>query len=336
MSGGLLSASGTDTEQDVDHGTLLTESSPEADGHGQDPTSLQDSAYEHSTSGPQNMSLEERKKHRAEVARMAKATKAGERARPLSALFADPAHAVAVHGMLHSGMLASREVRAKKWKVKPKWLGSMTDVLAKILLDVEWSCWGDLLSTIETAKEQGLVKPLSFAFVRMYDETPQLMGTYGLSEKGEKEGGITTAKVMAANLGFSMTLQMRAAPSRQEGSARAGANTLPLPLSEFQIIHGGLGSTLADLQDMTGPATLHCIQRHMWMSPAEQRRVELLFPRCVILRMTDMHGSNLAAERHEATLRSKWASALFRCCMHRIQTAEKVLLQGLERKTESF
>ena len=40
--------------------------------------------------------------------------------------------------------------------------------------------------------------------------------------------------------------------------------------------------------------------------------------------------------RHEATLRSKWASALFRCCMHRIQTAEKVLLQGLERKTESF
>ena len=340
MSGGLLSASGTDTEQDVDHGTLLTESSPEADGHGQDPTSLQDSAYEHSTSGPQNMSLEERKKHRAEVARMAKATKAGERARPLSALFADPAHAVAVHGMLHSGMLASREVRAKKWKVKPKWLGSMTDVLAKILLDVEWSCWDDLLSTIETAKEQGLVKPLSFAFVRMYDETPQLMGTYGLSEQGEKEGGITTAKVMAANLGFSMTLEIvirLASSGKEEGSTReAGADTPPSPISEFHIIHGGLGSTLSSLQDMTGPTTLHCIQRVMWMSPADQQRIEQLFLRCRILRMSDLHASNLAAERYEAGVRAKWASALFRCCMHRIQTSEKVLLQGLEQKTNCF
>ena len=49
-----------------------------------------------------------------------------------------------------------------------------------------------------------------------------------------------------------------------------------------------------------------------------------------------MHGSNLAAERYEATQRLKWASALFRCCMHRIQAAEKVLLQGLERRAGSF
>ena len=239
MSGGLLSASSFDSEQDTGHCTLLTESSSEADGRGE---------------GPQNipLSLEERKKHRAEVARRAKAAKAAKGARPLPAPFADPAHTAAVHGTLHSATLASREVRAQKWKVKPKWLGAMTDVLAKILLDTEWSCWCDLLATIETAKEQGWVKPLSFAFVRMYDETPQQMGTYCLGEQGQKLGGITTAKVMAANLGFSMTLQMRAAPSRQEGSARAGANTLPLPLSEFQIIHGGLGSTLADLQDMTG------------------------------------------------------------------------------------
>ena len=170
----------------------------------------------------------------------------------------------------------------------------------------------------------------------MYGETPQQMGTYCLGEQGQKLGGVTTAKVMAANLGFSMTLQMRAAPSCQEGSARAGANTLPLPLSEFQIIHGGLGSTLANLQDISGPTTLHCIQRLMWMSPADQRRVELLFSRCVILRMSDLHGSNVAAERREAALRSKWASAFFRCCMHRIQTSEKILLQGLEQRTESF
>ena len=150
---------------------MLTESSSEADGCVQ---------------GPQNMSLEERKKRRAEVARRAKAAKAAEGARPLPAPFADLAHTAAVHGMLHSATLASREVRAQKFNVKPKWLASMTDVLAKIRLDSDWSCWDELLSTIEIAKEQGWVKPLSFAFVRMYDETPQQMGTYCLGEQGQK------------------------------------------------------------------------------------------------------------------------------------------------------
>ena len=72
------------------------------------------------------------------------------------------------------------------------------------------------------------------------------------------------------------------------------------------------------------------------MSLADQRRIEKLFERCIILTMSDMHGSSFAAERYEATQLPKWASALFRCCMHRIQTAEKVLLQGLEQRTESF
>ena len=72
------------------------------------------------------------------------------------------------------------------------------------------------------------------------------------------------------------------------------------------------------------------------MSPADQQRIEQLFLRCRILRMSDLHASNLAAERYEAGVRAKWASALFRCCMHRIQTSEKVLLQGLEQRTESF
>ena len=117
MSGGLLSASSTDSGQDVGQCTMLTESSSEADGRGE---------------GPQNMSAEERKKRRAEVARRAKAAKAAEGARPLPAPFADLAHTAVVHCMLHSATLASREVRAKKWKVKPKWLGAMTEVLAKL------------------------------------------------------------------------------------------------------------------------------------------------------------------------------------------------------------
>ena len=73
--------------------------------------------------------------------------------------------------MLHSATLASRKVRAKTWKVKPDWLRSMINVCAKVLLDVGWSCCNEVLFTIEIAKEHGWVKPLSFAFVRMYDES---------------------------------------------------------------------------------------------------------------------------------------------------------------------
>ena len=137
LTGGLLSASGTDSEQDISHSTLLTESSPEADSHGEDPSSPQDGTDARPTFGPQNLSLEERKKHRAEVARRAKAAKG---VRPLSTPWADPAHAAAVDSMLHSATLTSREVRAKTWKVKPDWLRSMINVLAKIFADVEWSC----------------------------------------------------------------------------------------------------------------------------------------------------------------------------------------------------
>ena len=68
----------------------------------------------------------------------------------------------------------------------------MIDVLAKILLDADWKSWNELLDSIEIAKEQGWAKPLSFAFVRMYDETPQQMGTYCLGEQGEKLGEVTT------------------------------------------------------------------------------------------------------------------------------------------------
>jgi len=170
-------------------------------------------------------------------------------------------------------------------KVKADWPCSMINVLAKIRLDVEWNCWDELLSAIEIAKEHGWVKPLSFAFVRMYDETPQVM--YSLGDQGQKQGGTTIAKVMASNLGFSMTLEVLLRPvssCKEEGSARAaGADTHPLPISEFHVIHGGLGSTLTSMQDMTGPTTLHCIQRFMWMSLADQRRIEQLFERCIIL-----------------------------------------------------
>ena len=109
---------------------LCLQSSLEADSHGEDPSSPQDGTDARPTFGPQNMSLEERKKHRAEVARRAKAAKG---VRPLSTPWADPAHAAAVDSMLHSATLASREVRAKTWKVKPDWLRSMINVLAKIL-----------------------------------------------------------------------------------------------------------------------------------------------------------------------------------------------------------
>ena len=81
LTGGLLSASGTDSEQDIGHSTLLTESSPEADSHGEDQSSPQDGTDARSTFCPQKMSSEERKEHRAEVARRAKAAK---RVRPLS------------------------------------------------------------------------------------------------------------------------------------------------------------------------------------------------------------------------------------------------------------
>ena len=94
MSGGLLSASSFDSEQDTGHCTLLTESSSEADGRGEGPQGIP-------------LSLEERKKHRAEVARRAKAAKAAKGARPLPAPFADPAH-TAPPPAQHNGIALAR------------------------------------------------------------------------------------------------------------------------------------------------------------------------------------------------------------------------------------
>ncbi len=63
------------------------------------------------------------------------------------------------------------------------------------------------------------------------------------------------------------------------------------------IIHGSLGTRLTALANQQAPTILACIQQAMSLPPGERQLVEQLFPRTVVLRNTDLHAPNLAAER---------------------------------------
>ncbi len=63
------------------------------------------------------------------------------------------------------------------------------------------------------------------------------------------------------------------------------------------------------------------ILKHMVLPTAARELIESLFPRQISLRQSDLHKSNLAAERGVARTWA-WPSALFRCSLHRIRTAE--------------
>ena len=305
----------------------------------------------------QALPAQERKRRRAQIAREAKRAKmeqhrAGERPVAFPIAWSE-AQQRAVQDSLWQRTLASKASRAQNLGVSADWLHRMNMVLSEMLLLAEQEAWQAFLSIVAQESRAGRFRAHMFGYTRMYDETPQRAWVFSLDETGAKDGSATTAKVMASHVGFVMVLEVvckdtetvkaEVTPAAMvhvalaDSRSNAAEHIEDQSQGELHIIHGGLGTPLANLASLKGPVVLHSIRANMWMNPEIQEQIENTFARCVLLRMSDMHSSNTCAEREEARrVGSRWASSFFRCSMHRIRTAELTWLKHLELRVESF
>ena len=259
-----------------------------------------------------------------------------------NSLWATPEHAAAASVQVFKPTLSSTAAAARFLKVSRPWLQRLNVVAASSLLKAEWEAFGHLLHEVELAKDRALITPISFVWSRMYDETPARSWTHVVNSAGELQGQATIAKVMACMLDFAFVFA--AAPDQHgeplPAQQHCGPPTSPAhsrgdPEQALHMIRGSLGTQLVALSSQHGEVVLEAIQRSMSMTPEHQALVNKLFPARVVVRQTDMHRSQIAAERELSRQAPGWASALFRCGMHRARTGELHTL-GLDAKTESF
>ena len=158
---------------------------------------------------------------------------------------------------------------------------------------------------------------VAFVWRREYDETPTHCRTHAVAEDGAAVKETTSAKVMAASSAFAIVVELGGA---------------------VHTIHGELPSPLVNMLDATGPTTLKAIRRTMLppLPASVATAVQERFGIVAVVRCSDLHRSNLAAERHEA-LTGTWRvpHVLFRCSVHRARTAERNT-QRLDQQIESF
>ena len=98
---------------------------------------------------------------------------------------------------------------------------------------------------------------------------------------------------------------------------------------------GGFHQKLAAVASQMQEIVLQAISLTMTLQGKLRQTVEELFPVTVILRQSTLHRSGIAAEREETRQRRSWVSALFRCCMHRLRTANLCTIT-LDHRTEAF
>ena len=252
----------------------------------------------------------------------------GGRCHQESAQWQDRGKQEAAHKILYEDIVASTRAVAKLAGVDRSWLTRLLNNAACAAMRVEQAAFSNLLHAIRAAKEGGWVEPLSFTWGRMYDETPAHMWTHVISSSGSMEGDSSTAKVMACLISFSMAL--RVTPSR--GPPPTLDTERPI---ELHIIHGNLSTRLSNLTSLHAEMVHESMRQTMWMTDDHQREVEDLFPRRHIARCSDLHPSNIAAERAESRRLKTWGSSLYRCGMHRSRTAEKHTLD-IVADTEAF
>jgi hypothetical protein len=175
----------------------------------------------------------------------------------------------------------------------------------------------------------------------MYDETPARAWTHIIKPAGELEGHAAVAKVIASLLSFSMVLDVSGELDDSQLSScdcsEAGASGMSTSASASQslVLWGGFHQKLAAMASQTQEIVLQAIRSTMTLQGKLRQTVEELFPVTVILRQSDLHRSGIAAEREETRQRRSWVSALFRCCMHRVRTAELCTIT-LDHRTEAF
>ena len=115
-------------------------------------------------------------------------------------------------------------------------------------------------------------------------------------------------------------------------------------MPRFCTIVGDISTRLQNMNDLLATTTLNAIRDTMLppLSRAAAAQVQREFPTVLIIRCTDSHRSNIAAEREETrsgswigTPASPSPSVFFRCGLHRGRSAEKGC-QDLDGETESF
>ena len=210
-----------------------------------------------------------------------------------------------------------------------------------------------LLALLRTIREwQSSLQPVLFAESRMYDETPWRSRVGDMGEDGEMDVDDVAAKIMACTLQFVMVLRPSARAKQEADAAccsQEGCVVVPRPGAagnvevgspgapqQDVIIQGQLFTLLVPMADQEAHTVLTAIRQKMQLPARVAGAVASIFPRHAVLRCSDLHRSNLAAERQEDRAEGKRRpSALFRCAMHRSRTAEQRTLE-LDAATESF
>ena len=210
-----------------------------------------------------------------------------------------------------------------------------------------------LLALLRTIREwQSSLQPVLFAESRMYDETPWRSRVGDMGEDGEMDVDDVAAKIMACTLQFVMVLRPSARAKQEADAAccsQEGCVVVPRPGAagnvevgspgapqQDVIIQGQLFTLLVPMADQEAHTVLTAIRQKMQLPATVAGAVASIFPRHAVLRCSDLHRSNLAAERQEDRAEGKRRpSALFRCAMHRSRTAEQRTLE-LDAATESF
>ena len=290
--------------------------------------------------------LVQRKADRAARAREAlkrqRALALGDQEAPDGCGWATVEHEAAARVQIFRPTLSSTSAAARFLAVERRWIQRLNVVAASSLLRSELEAFSRLLQEVELAKESAVISPISFVWSRMYDETPARSWTHVIGSAGEVQGQAAIAKIMACTLDFAMVLAITASqhhePSlaqqtRGQASSTAHAQAHS-PQAQF-VIRGSIGTKLVALSSQHGEVVLEAIQRSMSLAPEHTALVQKLFAARVVVRQTDLHRSQLAAERELCKQAPRWPSALFRCGMHRARTGELHTL-GLDAKTESF
>lgn len=120
-----------------------------------------------------------------------------------------------------------------------------------------------------------------------------------------------------------------------QGEAMTGPDTSPGPAPEFTIIRGSVRSPLVAMASHRKEVVLQAILQQMSPDAQQEALIEGIFPARAVIRDTDLHRAQLAAERELSRRKRKWASGLFRCGLHRARSAEIAALR-CDPRVESF
>ena len=280
---------------------------------------------------------------------------------PLAASVAEPedSKTKAARALLTSGLRTSLKAFSDRHGVDFKWARRLLMISGSVILEKQRAEFRRLLVGILASKGAD-VRARLFSWLRSYDETPRLCRVSTLNVDGSLESEASHAKIMCAFLRFSMTLELRIARNPD--------------VWRSCIIHGALGSELLPVANQTIPFVAKYISEMLSLPDDCEAIVTQAFDAQVALRSSDMHTAYTPAERANALVCRKkikqahdiadshvnpddlavsqvahagpadmadwcvaaaFATAFFRCSMHRCRSSEKSFL-SLDDSAESF